>query len=143
MAPMTSYEVVKRAIDFGSPDRLPVRVETLGISDIHSLNWNQIGTGDHQYKETLDEWGCRWARTETRNMGQVKGHPLENLEALDHYRWPDPEDPVFYDGMEAEFIGSQGKYIRCEFFMLLFERMCALHGFENTLIDPCRDGAPG
>jgi hypothetical protein len=47
MAAMTSCEVVKHAIEFGCPDRLPVRIETLGISDVHTLNWNQTGTGDH------------------------------------------------------------------------------------------------
>jgi len=135
MAVMTSYEVVKHAIEFGCPDRLPVRFEKLGISDVHNVKWNQIGTGDHQYRETLDEWGCRWERTETQNMGQVKGHPLEDWAALDSYRWPDPDTPAFYEGMDARFEGLQGKYVTCGIFMLLFERMHALHGFENTLID--------
>jgi len=135
MAPMTSYDVVKNAIEFGCPDRLPVRFETLGISDVHTVKWNQTGTGDHHYRETLDEWGCRWMRAETQNMGQVKGHPLEDWEALDSYHWPDPDDPAFYEGMEAKFEGSQGKYITSGIFMFLFERMHALHGFENTLTD--------
>lgn len=135
MVPMTSFEVVKHAIEFGNPDRLPVRFETLGISDIHTVKWNQTGTGDSQYRETLDEWGCRWVRTEARNMGQVKGHPLQDWNALDCYRWPDPDDPAFYEGMEAKFEGSQGKYVLSGIFMLLFERMHALHGFENTLVD--------
>ena len=37
--------------------------------------------------------------------------------------------------MEARFAGSEGKYIRTGIFMLLFERMHALHGFEATLTD--------
>lgn len=135
MVLMTSFEVVKHAIEFGCPDRLPVRFETLGISDVHTVKWNQTGTGDHQYRETLDEWGCRWVRTEAQNMGQVKGHPLQDWDALDSYRWPAPDDPAFYEGMEARFEGSQGKYVTSGIFMFLFERMHALHGFENTLID--------
>jgi uroporphyrinogen decarboxylase len=132
---MLSYEVVSRAIEFRRPDRLPVFFETLGISDVHSVEWNQIGTGDRNLRETLDEWGCTWARSEIENMGQVKGHPLADWRAWDTYRWPDPDNPAFYDGMEARFAGSEGKYVRTGIFMLLFERMHSLHGFENTLTD--------
>jgi len=133
--PMSSYEVVRRAIEFEKPDRLPVRFVSLGISDVHSVGWNQIGTGDHAYRETLDEWGCTWVRSEAKNMGQVKGHPLRDWAALDRYRWPDADNPAFYAGMDAKFAGSEGKYVTTGIFMLLFERMHTLHGFENTLAD--------
>ncbi len=134
---MSSYEVVRRAIEFAVPDRLPIRFQTLGLSDTHSVRWNQIGTGDHALRETLDEWGCTWERSAVANMGQVKGHPLADWSALARFRWPDPDDPAFYDGMETRFVGSDGKYVTTDIFMLLFERMHALHGFENTLADLC------
>jgi len=132
---MSSYEVVRRAIEFQKPDRLPLRFEALGLSDVHNVSWNQIGTGDARLRETIDEWGCRWVRSEVANMGQVKGHPLADWQGLKHFRWPDPDDPAFYQGMQDRFIGSEGKYAITGIFMLLFERMHALHGFENTLID--------
>jgi uroporphyrinogen decarboxylase len=133
--PMSSYEVVRRAIEFGTPDRLPLRFVSLGLSDTHVVKWNQIGTGDHAYRQTLDEWSCTWVRSAERNMGQVKGHPLADWSALDAFRWPDGDDPAFYEGMEARFEGSEGKYVLTSIFMLLFERMHTLHGFENTLTD--------
>lgn len=132
---MPSYEVVRRAIEFRRPERLPVRFDALGLSDVHSVGWNQIGTGDHSLHETVDEWGCLWVRSEVANMGQVKGHPLADWSALRRYRWPDPDDPAFYAGMEQRFEGSEGKYVITGIFMLLFERMHALHGFEATLAD--------
>jgi hypothetical protein len=132
---MSSYEVVRRAIEFGTPDRLPMRFTALGISDVHAVGWNQIGTGDKAYRETLDEWGCTWVRSEEKNMGQVKGHPLLDWAALDGFRWPDADDARFYEGMETRFAGSEGKYVVTSIFMLLFERMHSLHGFENTLAD--------
>jgi uroporphyrinogen decarboxylase len=131
----SSYEVVRRAVEFDSPERLPLRFDSLGISDVHSVGWNQIGTGDHNFSQTLDEWGCTWVRSEFANMGQVKGYPLLDWSALDHYRWLDPDDPAFYEGMDSRFEGSEGKYIVSGIFMLLFERMHTLHGFENTLTD--------
>lgn len=132
---MSSYEVMCRAIEFRGPDRLPLNLAALGRNDVHHVGWNQIGTGDHQYRETMDEWGCTWARTDMDNMGQVKGHPLADWDAWDQYQWPDPDDPALYEGMEARFAGSEGRYVATGIFMLLFERMHALHGFEATLID--------
>ena len=132
---MSSYEVVRRAIEFKGPDRLPVRFSELGQGDTHSVKWNQIGTGDTSLRESVDEWGCVWKRSGMANMGQVKGHPLAEWDAQDHYRWPDPENPAFYDGMEAKFAGSEGKYILTGIFMLLFERMHTLRGFQNILTD--------
>ena len=132
---LSSYEVVRRAVEFQGPDRLPLRFEALGLSDVHHVGWNQIGTGDHCLRETTDEWGCLWMRSEVNNMGQVKGHPLADWRALEHFHWPDPDDPAFYEGMEDRFAGADGKYVMTGIFMLLFERMHALHGFENTLTD--------
>lgn len=133
--PQSSCEVVRRAIEFEHPDRLPMLFGSLGISDTHSVGWKQIGTGDHQYRETVDEWGCLWRRSEMQNMGQVKGHPLEDWGALKTYRWPDPHDPKFYEGVEQGFEAAGDKYVTTGIFMLLFERMHALHGFEPTLAE--------
>jgi hypothetical protein len=137
----TSFEVVNRAIHFAYPDRIPVSMPTVGVDDIHYVNWNQIGTGDHSLKHTLDEWGCAWARSEVSNMGQVKGHPLADWSALEHYDWPDPDSKSFYEGMETRFQNSKDKFIVTGIFMLLFERMHSLHGFANTLMDLASDDA--
>lgn len=130
-----SYEVVRRAIAFERPDRLPVMMPKIGVSDVHSVKWNQIGVGDESLPQSVDEWGCRWTRTEVQNMGQVTEHPLEEWSALKSYRWPDADDPSLYEGMEEQFEGSDRKFILTHIFMLLFERMHSLRGFANTLID--------
>ncbi len=132
---MSGLEVVRRAIEFGVPDRLPLRFEALGLSDTHTVAWNQTGTGDKRLRRTVDEWGCLWVRSEMGNMGQVKGHPLADRQDMAHFRWPDADSPAFYRGMEERFAGSDGQYVLTGIFMLLFERMHALRGFENTLVD--------
>lgn len=132
---MNSYEIVRNAIEFNYPDRLPYEFGSMGVSDTYGVGWNQIGTGDNNKKETYDEWGCLWVRTEQSNMGQVKGHPLYDWRLLDSLKLPDPNDPRFYEGMEGKFYGSDSKYVTTGIFMLLFERMHALRGFENTLMD--------
>jgi hypothetical protein len=132
---MNSREIVTRAIEFTTPERLPVIFPRYGLCDTHGVGWNQIGTGPRDQKESLDEWGCLWSRSDIDNMGQVKGHPLLSWSALDHYIWLDPDNPALYTGMEDRFAGSEEKYITTSIFMLLFERMHALHGFQNTLED--------
>ncbi|MGE5530048.1 MAG: uroporphyrinogen decarboxylase family protein, partial [Patescibacteria group bacterium] len=128
-------EVVRRAVEFKGPDRLPLRFEALGLSDIFDAGWNQTGVGDKALRETVDEWGCVWRRSEVANMGQVKGHPLADWSALKSFAWPDPDDPAFYAGMEERLAAAGDRYVMTSVFMLLFERMHALHGFENTLAD--------
>jgi hypothetical protein len=131
---MSSYEVVRRAIEFEGPERLPVRFAALGVDDTHSIG-GFFGTGDPALPESVDEWGCVWTRTEVANMGQVKGHPLAEWDALDHYRWPDPDDPALYEGKEVRFAGSEGKYVTTYLFQLLFARLNSLRGLQKVLTD--------
>ena len=129
-------EVVKAAIEFTKPDRMPVMFDCFGISDTRYLRWNQIGTGDHSKKITYDEWNCGWQRTEKANMGQITIHPLFDWSAWDNFKWPSPDDPKFFEGMEERLLElEEGYYIQTGIFMLLFERIHGLRGFENTLMD--------
>jgi hypothetical protein len=132
---MSSYEVVKRALHFGRPDRLPLKFDSLGLSDTHNVPTNAMTTAEHVYPRTVDEWGCVWQRTTMANMGQVKGHPLEDWGDLATYQWPDPDAPAYYAGMEDRFRGSEGKYVTTGMFMLLFERMHSLRGMQNVLTE--------
>jgi len=133
---MHSKEIVKRAIRFEKPPRLPVLMGTLGISDVSGL-WVRQTVGFSSETKGLDKWGCTWARTGVENMGQVVGHPIEEIKNLDKLKAPDYTDDSFYAGAEEaiEKAEEKEKYISCGIFMVLFERMHALLGFENTLVD--------
>jgi len=131
----TPREVVRAAIEFTKPDRVPVRFDCFGRSDVKSIGWNQIGTGDRTKKITFDEWHCGWQRTDVENMGQITIHPISQWSNLDGYQWPDPDNPALFDGMEKRFEGADGYYLQTGIFMLLFERVHGLRGFENTMAD--------
>ena len=75
----TSYQVVKNAIHFQRPDRLPLQFDDFGLNDTHRVRWNQPGAGDRTLSTAIDEWGCRWKRTKQKNMGQVADHPLVHV----------------------------------------------------------------
>jgi hypothetical protein len=133
---MTAKERVKRAIEFKTPDRLPMEFGAYGISDTAGFGWNQTGTGDRGKRETLDEWGCTWTRSEVENMGLVTGNPLDDWDKLENYQFPDPEDPLFWEGLEERSRKlDPNTYIKTGIFMVLFERLHSLRGFENLMLD--------
>ena len=132
---MTSREIVRRALRFERPPRLPLDFGAFGRSDFAGLPVS----GDPGFgpkTEGEDEWGCVWEKTEQANMGQVKGHPLEDIRKLDAHRFPDYDiDERYADTADAlDRSDDAGKYVWAGIFMVLFERMHTLHGFENTMI---------
>ncbi len=136
MAKMTSREIVSRAVHFRNPPRLPVTMGCFGVDDTGWVG----GKAPEGWKPSVpgeDEWRCVWDKTEVENMGQVKGHPLADIRKLSKFRPPDYRNPSRYTELEANLkkIEDQGKYIISGIFMVLFERMHSLHGFEETLVD--------
>jgi hypothetical protein len=111
------------------------------LDDTCKVATNAVGSRDHALTGTYDEWGCYWVRTDTHNMGQVKGHPLAGDVDFDRYPWPDPNDPAYYAGMETRFAGTEGRYVLSSIFMLLFERMHSLYGMAQVLTDLYADRA--
>lgn len=130
---MNSKEIMKAALYFNKPERLPVRMGGLGRDDVQGIpRKSQPVEVDGQ---PADEWGCIWGHTDVRNMGQVKGHPLNDLSEYDKAVIPDYTKDEIYEGCEAAFQAAEnaGKYTVAGIFMILFERMHSLAGFENVL----------
>ena len=132
---ITSREIVKRAVHFQRPPRLPVDMGFIA-SDFGGvpIGW---AASFKPACEGQDEWGCIWEHTDVRNMGQVKGCPLTDLKGLDRHPVPDYSDDSRYAAVANTLkqLEVQQKYVTCGIFMVLFERMWALHGFENCMID--------
>jgi hypothetical protein len=133
---MTSKEIVRRAIRYQTPVRLPVIMRSLGVSDVGGCSVGRPANFSPAQPDA-DEWGCVWSHTEMQNMGQVKLHPLEDVGKLDRHAFPDYTDDSRYIHMKKTLdnLEARGKYVTSSIFMVLFERMHALHGFENTLVD--------
>jgi len=149
---MTGKENVKKAIEFGKPEYLPIELnfdpnwmneknenkviiikelfdqlkqDILNPSPfVHSVG-EIIREGNKSF--WLDEWGTGW---EDDGYGtKAVTFPLEDgYELLSDYKFPQPQD------MLKENDGS--KYVRANVWFTLFERMWMLRGFENMLMDP-------
>lgn len=134
MPAMTSRDIVKRAIHFQRPPRLPVSFGALGVSD---FSWcPRQDTPEEQERsaaQRIDAWGCRWEATDVPNMGQVKGHPIADPHDLSGLIVPDYTDDRRYVGVREglDQADADGRYVLSGIFMVLVERMEALLGFEN------------
>jgi len=142
---MERCEIVKRAIEFRKPPRLPFWQSFIDdipndICDVWEMDRQKNGwffdPGDWPDRYSVkDDWGCGWQATEVENMGQVRYHPLENWDKLSTYRPPDPRDPYYFERLETEISGAGDRYVVVTSHFNLFERLDMLHGFAKTLED--------
>lgn len=137
---MTSREIVKAALYFRGPARLPVRFGSLGQDDFAWLPVKAAAGFKPAFPDE-DEWGCGWVKSEVKNMGQVKYHPLARIADLPRSKYPDYGDDSRYTDVPAMLkqTAPADKYVIAGIFMVLFERMHTLYGFENTLTDLLTD----
>jgi len=137
---MTSLELVRAAIRFEGPERLPFTGsmgetdfsgDTVAVFPDLGARWWLGGGG-------TDEWGCRWETDPgSGDMGQVKNVVLPDLADYRSVKVPDAADPRRYAHWEAvlERAEREGRYVVCCNGPFLVERAHFLHGFENTMVD--------
>lgn len=135
---MESREIVKRAIEFNHPPRLPFfQHQVADVPDDVCDTWEMDRAENGWFFDNPDDddWGCGWLVTDQKNMGQVVRHPLEDWNALDTYRPPDPRNPFYYDRLEESLseAGDRYRVVTCHF--NLVERLHMLRGFVRTLED--------
>ncbi len=86
----------------------------------------------------LDEWGVGWRRPPGGHYYDMVEHPLgeATMEALDSYRWPDPEDPGRVAGVaqEARRLREETDYAIETGLGGPWERAWFLVGFERWLL---------
>lgn len=135
---MRPREIVRRAIQFQRPPRLPFWQNVVaGVpSDVcDSWEMDRAKRGWFFDHAAEDDWGCGWAVTETKNMGQVVHCPLEDWAKLDFYRPPNPRDPFYFERINGEIAHAGDRYVVIACHFNLIERLHMLHGFSQTLAD--------
>ncbi len=134
---MTSCEIVKRAIEFRRPPRLPVWFSSLGINDfcIVPFRYQNRGKFVDGSRVGVDEWGCVWVKSEFENMGRISESPLKDLSDVGKLRFPDLSREERYEDVARAIEDNPDKYICIGVWNTIFERMHYLYGFERTLVD--------
>lgn len=133
---MTSREIVTRAIEFGRPERIPIRFGTLGLDDTFGVGL-QPAAGWEPICPRADEWGVVWtpAPEGITNMGQPHGHNLTSWDLLDEVPFPDPHDDNRYAAIEPRLAEAGDKYVMVGCGFTFFERMHYMRGMSELLVD--------
>ena len=144
---MESREIVRRAITFQTPPRLPfflggswskrlsAVIEGFPNDVCDCWEMDRQESGWYFDNPEPDDWGCQWATTEVKNMGQVVGHPLADWTALAAYRPPNPRNPFYFARIEEGIADAGDRYVVLTSHFNLIERLHMLHGFARTLED--------
>jgi uroporphyrinogen decarboxylase len=138
---MDSREIVRRAVEFNRPPRLPFWQHWN-----HKLPWvpddvcniwemDRAEAGWFFDHATMDDWGCQWGTTDVKNAGQVVNYPLVEWRDLNRYRPPDPRKPFYYERIEPMLDEAGDRYVVLTAHSLLFSRLHKLRGFATTMED--------
>ena len=135
---MDSREIVRRAIEFDDPPRLPFWQHEVSWApdDVCDLwEMDRARAGWFFDNAATDDWQCRWTRTKVENMGQVVGHPLDDWSALDAYRPPEAQDPFYYERLGPLLEEAGDRYVGVTSHFNLLERLHMLRGFAAVMED--------
>lgn len=137
---MTSYEIVRRAIEFDSPSRIPISFPRLGHDDRAGADIRE-GEGWRPRVPNEDEWGVVWTLPPEgiSNMGQPLGHNLTSLDRIDRIPWPDPHDDYRYAAIPEQLEAAGDKYVTTGVGFTFFERMHYLRGMPELFVDLYED----
>jgi len=148
---LNSYEIVRRNIEFNKPERVGLRFNSLGVSDVfriyvqpprhlrpQGIKEVRMDRKIRTQPGEIDEWGCRWEVLEGisgADMGQVLDPPLKDLEQLETYPFPDPYNPEHFEGLETALSAAGDKFVQLNSPFCLFERAHFMRGFEALMND--------
>lgn len=144
---MERKDIVRRAIEFDAPPRLPFFLGSFwseklsgvihdfpnDVCDCWEMDRQERGWFFDNPGE--DDWGCQWQKTEVNNMGQVVGHPLADWDKLAGYRPPNPRNPFYFERIAEGIKDARDRYVVITSHFNLIERLHMLHGFAETLED--------
>jgi hypothetical protein len=137
---MDSREIVRRAIEFDSPPRLPFwqhwnhKMPEFPDDVCNVWEMDRAQSGWFFDNPAPDDWGCQW-ETRDGSMGQVVASPLASWSDLARYRPPDPRNPFYYERLGPLMDAAGGRYVALTAHNLLFSRLHKLRGFAATMED--------
>jgi uroporphyrinogen decarboxylase len=141
MDTLPRHEIVRRAIEFARPPRLPFwqhwnhKLPDFPDDVCNIWEMDRAQAGWFFDKAAPDDWGCGWSATELKNIGQVTEWPLADWAALAAYRPPDPLNPFYYERLEPLLAAADDRYVALTAHNLLFSRLHKLRGFAATMED--------
>jgi len=129
---MTSREIVRSALYFKSPSRLPHNFPPEYGNDFYQVELNP--PPDARRNRGTDEWGCVWDCLSEGILGEVADHPLKTWDDFDKLAVPDVKQDSRYEYVKKARQEAGDKYVLLSI-SSVYERVHFLRGVENTWID--------
>ena len=129
---MSSREVVRRAVQFEGPDRLPRSLPDAYGSDFAWVSMSP--SPDWRPGSGRDEWGALWTNIGISNMGEVKEFPLTTWQDFDSLEIPDIREPRRWESVKGARERAGDKFLLAGG-ISLYERVHFVRGLENTWAD--------
>lgn len=129
---MSSREVVRRAVRFEGPERLP-----RSLPETYGSDFSWVGMSpspDWRPGSGVDEWGAIWENIGISNMGQVKEFPIKTWRDFDRLRVPDIKEPRRWETLPGARDRGGDKFLLGGG-ISLYERVHFIRGLENTWAD--------
>ena len=130
--PITSREIVRRAILFQNPPRLPYDLPESYGSDFY---WAGLSPSpDDRPSFGRDEWGALWENKGFTNLGEVKDFPLKDWDDFERLAVPDIRSAHRWEGIREMRAQAGERFILCTG-ISIYERVHFIRGLENTWAD--------
>ncbi|HUW81979.1 MAG TPA: uroporphyrinogen decarboxylase family protein [Phycisphaerae bacterium] len=129
---MTGREIVRRAVRFERPERLPLDLPEQYGNDFASVGLTP--SPDARPSKGVDEWGAVWENIGVSTLGEVKDPPLKDWRDLDRLHVPDIREPRRFSQLEGARERSGEKFLMGGG-LSLYERVHFIRGLENTWVD--------
>jgi len=129
---MTSREIVRRAITFECPPRLP-----RSFPEPYGNDFCRTGPApspDARPRSGPDEWGAVWVNIGRSNMGEVKEFPLKDYADFHKLHIPDINEPHRWEHIHEPRKANPDKFLLAGG-ISLYERVFFIRGLENTWAD--------
>jgi hypothetical protein len=128
----TSRELVKKALQFHSPERLPYDFPERFGTDFYWAGMEP--SPDARPRSGIDEWGAIWENIGEMNLGQVKEFPLKDWSDFNQLEIPDINDPRRWTCLE-NVRQKAGDLFLLGHGISIYERVHFIRGLENTWMD--------
>ena len=131
---MTAREVVRRAITFQSPDRLPRNFPAAYGDDFAGVGMTPSPDMRPSKVSGVDEWGGVWENIGVSSLGEVKEFPLKSWDDFATLKVPDVTEERRWSQIPGARERAGDKFMLAGG-VSLYERPHFLRGLENLWVD--------
>jgi uroporphyrinogen decarboxylase len=133
---LNPVENFNKLVKFDNPEYIPSSIPEHKVSYLGCHHEGFDGTGHHSPAGTVwtDVWGITWRKEFDGVMGYPQENPLNDIEKIDEYKFPDLNDPKYTSRIYENAKNNDNKILSGINNNVVWERACYLVGMENLMV---------